>query len=65
MTELFKWVLDNKDTVIQLLTGAVTVASLIATLTPNNSDNAWVARVNKVVSWVALNIGKAKSTPEK
>ena len=65
MTELFKWVLDNKDTVIQLLTGAVTVASLVATLTPNNSDNAWVARVNKVVSWVALNIGKAKSTPEK
>jgi hypothetical protein len=65
MTELFKWALDNKETIIQLLTGAVTVASLVATLTPNNSDNAWVARVNKVVSWVALNIGKAKSTPEK
>lgn len=65
MTELFKWVLDNRDTVIQILTGAVTTASLVATLTPNNSDNAWVARVNKVVSWVALNVGKAKSTPEK
>ena len=65
MTELFKWALDNKDTVIQILTGAVTVASLIATLTPNNSDNAWLARANKVVSWLALNVGKAKSTPEK
>ncbi len=64
MTELFKWVLDNRDTVIQILTGAVTIASLAATLTPNNSDNAWVARVNKVVSWVALNVGKAKSTPK-
>ena len=65
MTELFKWVLDNRDTVIQILTGAVTAASLVATLTPNNSDNAWVARVNKVVSWLALNVGKAKSTPKK
>ena len=65
MTELFKWVLDNRDTVIQILTGAVTAASLVATLTPNNSDNAWVARLNKVVSWLALNVGKAKSTPKK
>ena len=65
MTELFKWVLDNRDTVIQILTGAVTAASLVATLTPNNSDNAWVARLNKVVSWLALNVGRAKSTPKK
>ena len=60
MTDIFKWVLDNKDTVIQILTGAVTIASLVAALTPNDSDNAWVARANKVISWLALNVGKAK-----
>lgn len=61
MTEVITWVIDNKDVVIQILTGLVTAASLIATLTPNDSDNVWVARANKVVSWLALNVGKAKS----
>jgi hypothetical protein len=61
MTEVITWVIDNKDVVIQILTGLVTAASLIAALTPNDSDNVWVARANKVVSWLALNVGKAKS----
>jgi len=60
MTETINWVINNKDTVIQLLTGVVSVASIVATLIPNDSANAWIARANKVVSWLALNIGKAK-----
>ena len=60
MTETINWVITNKDTVIQLLTGVVSVASIVATLIPNDSANAWLARANKVVSWLALNIGKAK-----
>jgi len=61
MTETISWLISNSETIIQILTGLVTAASLIATLTPNNSDNAWVARISKVVSWLALNVGKAKS----
>tara|TARA_R100000655_G_scaffold34639_1_gene67379 strand:+ start:2825 stop:3013 length:189 start_codon:yes stop_codon:yes gene_type:complete len=61
MTDALTWVSDNKEAIIGILTGVVTVASLIATMTPNESDNKWVARVTKVVSWLALNIGKAKS----
>jgi len=64
MTEPINWALTNKDTVIQILTGVVSVASLVATLLPNDSANAWIARANKVVSWLALNVGKAKSTPK-
>ena len=61
MTHALTWVSDNKEAIIGILTGVVTVASLIATMTPNESDNKWVARASKVVSWLALNIGKAKS----
>jgi hypothetical protein len=60
MTEVINWLITNKETVIQLLTGVVSVASILATLIPNDSANAWIARANKVVSWLALNIGKAK-----
>jgi len=56
MTEVINWLITNKETVI------VSVASILATLIPNDSANAWVARANKVVSWLALNIGKAKSS---
>ena len=61
MTDALTWVSDNKEAIIGILTGVVNVASLIATMTPNASDNKWVARASKVVSWLALNIGKAKS----
>ena len=61
MTDLITWLSDNSGEVIGILTGIVTVASLVATMTPNESDNKWVARVSKVVSWLALNIGMAKS----
>ena len=60
MTEVINWLITNKETVLQLLTGVVSVASILATLIPNDSANVWIARANKVVSWLALNIGKAK-----
>jgi len=61
MTELLNWIISNKGVLIEILTGVVSVASIIATLVPNNSANKWVARANKIVSWLALNVGKAKS----
>ena len=61
MSEALVWFGENKESIIGILTGIVTVASVIATMTPNDSDNAFVAKVSKVVSWLALNLGKAKS----
>ena len=61
MTDVLNWVTENKEQVIAVITGIVTGASIIATMTPNDSDNKIVAKANKVVSWLALNVGKAKS----
>ena len=61
MAEVLTWFNENKGEVIGIFTGIVTVDSLIATMTPNERDKKWVARASKVVSWLALNIGKAKS----
>ena len=61
MIASINYVLENKETLLQIITGVVTLASLIAALTPNDSDNRWVAKINTAVSWLAINIGNAKS----
>jgi len=52
---------ENSEQILQIAASVIAVASLIATMTPNESDNKWVSRVSKVVSWLALNVGRAKS----
>ena len=52
---------ENSEQILQIAASVIAVASLIATMTPNESDNKWVNRASKVVSWLALNVGKAKS----
>jgi len=52
---------ENKEELLQIVASVIAVASLIATMTPNESDNKWVNRISSVVSWLALNVGKAKS----
>jgi len=52
---------ENSEQILQIAASVIAVASLIATMTPNESDNKWVNRASKIVSWLALNVGKAKS----
>ena len=52
---------ENSEQILQIAASVIALASLIATMTPNESDNKWVNRASKIVSWLALNVGKAKS----
>jgi hypothetical protein len=45
---------------LQYVTGAVTIASAIAAMTPTPKEGSVWAKVYKAVDWLALNIGKAK-----
>ena len=58
---MIQYITENKEEILQIAASGIAVASLIATMTPNESDNIWVNRINRVVSWLALNVGRAKS----
>ena len=58
---MIQYITENKEELLQIVASVIAVASLIATMTPNESDNKWVIRISSGVSWLALNVGKAKS----
>tara|TARA_R110002074_G_scaffold398996_1_gene591532 strand:+ start:1009 stop:1206 length:198 start_codon:yes stop_codon:yes gene_type:complete len=63
MTDMISWITTHLSEIVAILTGAVTVASAIAALTPTPKDDNVVGKVYKVVDWLALNVGKAKNKP--
>lgn len=58
--EALSWISANIETVIAIVTAVVTLASLIASITPTPKDNAVIAKVYRLVDLLALNIGHAK-----
>jgi len=58
---MIEYLNENSEQILQIAASVIAVASLIATMTPNESDNIWVNRINRVGSWLALNVGRAKS----
>ncbi|MBO00710.1 MAG: hypothetical protein CL438_08630 [Acidimicrobiaceae bacterium] len=58
---MIQYITENAEELLQIAASVIAVASLIATMTPNESDNKWVQRISGVISWLALNVGKAKS----
>jgi|TARA_R110002050_G_scaffold219655_5_gene355531 hypothetical protein len=59
------WILENKEALISIITAVVAVASAVAALTPTPKDDTIVGKIYKVVDMLALNVGKAKDTPNK
>ena len=45
---------------VSVVTSIVTVASIVAALTPTPKDDVWIGKLYKLVDLLALNIGKAK-----
>jgi len=54
------WVIANWDSVLGIITGLITVASIVAKLTPSETDDKMIAKVLKVIDVIAIN-----STPVK
>lgn len=51
--------------VFMVVTGLVTVASGIAALTPNKTDDSFVAKLRNLVNIIAINVGNAKPKDDK
>ena len=50
--------MDTLFTIIQAASLIVAAASLIANLTPNETDNKWLERISKFINALALNFKK-------
>ncbi len=46
--------------IFQILTAVITVASVIAKITPNETDNEWIAHIQKVIDVFAMTTGKTE-----
>ncbi|NDV20838.1 hypothetical protein GO013_15615 [Pseudodesulfovibrio sp. JC047] len=62
MEKLIAWIADNWFVV---LTTAVTVCSVIAKVTPNETDNRFVAVLQRVVDVLAMSTGKTSYTGDR
>tara|TARA_R110002074_G_scaffold282702_5_gene454292 strand:+ start:1118 stop:1294 length:177 start_codon:yes stop_codon:yes gene_type:complete len=56
-----EWIAANIDNVFEILVGIVGIAAVVATMTPNESDNAIVQKVLDFVNLLGANFGKAKN----
>jgi hypothetical protein len=57
----FTALIANLPTYLEILTQAVGVFALVATLTPNTSDNAIVDFILKLINFGGANIGSSKN----
>jgi len=46
--------------IVAVVTLIITVASIVAAITPTPKDDAWIGKLYKFIDLLALNIGKAK-----
>ena len=55
---MIDFIQTNQEALVQIVLATVALASLIANLTPTESDNKIVAKLSAVVNFLALNFKK-------
>ena len=50
----------NFETILEIVTAAVTLASTIAAVTKTPEDHNWVGKIYRILDFLALNVGRAK-----
>ena len=52
--------METISDIASIATAVISVASIIAAVTPTPKDDVWIAKLYKVLDVLAINIGKAK-----
>ena len=55
------WILENINSVIEIALNLVGAFAVVATMTPNDSDNKFVDSIFKVINILGANFGKASN----
>ena len=50
----------NFETILEIVTAAVTLASTVAAVTKTPEDDNWVGKIYSILDFLALNVGRAK-----
>ena len=56
-----EYIVENWDNIAAISLQVVGIAALIATMTPNKTDNKIVDAVSKIINLLGANFGKAKN----
>jgi len=59
--EYMNWIMENWEQILMGVTSVVGGFSVIATMTPNKSDNQVVDMMMRVVNFLGANVGKSKN----
>ncbi len=51
--------------ILAWVTAIISIASVIAAITPTPRDDHWFSYIYRVIDWCALNIGRAKEIAPK
>ena len=65
MNETLDWLVTNKEVLVTIVTLTVTLASLLASLTPTPKDDTFVGKLYGLLDLLALNVGRAKEKGDK
>jgi hypothetical protein len=55
------WIIANWQQITQIVVSVVGVAAIVATMTPNSSDNKAVDFILNIVNAIGGNVGNAKN----
>ena len=56
-----EYIVENWDNIAAIALQVVGIAAMIATMTPNKTDNKIVDAVSKIINLLGANFGKAKN----
>jgi hypothetical protein len=61
MADILTLITTNLPTYIELITQVIGTFAIVATMTPNTSDNVIVDFLARIVNFFAANVGKSKN----
>lgn len=56
-----EWLAEHGFTLFQIVSSAVGIAALVATMTPNENDNVIIQKILDVINMLGANFGNARN----
>ena len=60
---IWTWLMANWEGILFAVTSVISAASVVAAMTPSQTDDNWVAKMKRIADWLALNVKNAKEPP--